>query len=90
VSVLGGRENNMLATGGEATLIGGSGNSTTAQQTVIGGGEENSIEGTAARAVILGGKGNKIKGVASVILGGESNSISGESSVSLGSYIHIT
>ncbi|MDR2415371.1 MAG: hypothetical protein LBD75_01865, partial [Candidatus Peribacteria bacterium] len=83
VSVLGGKGNKMLAIA-ESTLIGGSGNSTTAIQSFVGGGEQNVITGSADRAVILGGKENTLNGKDSVILGGEKNSISGSGSVTLG------
>jgi hypothetical protein len=89
VSILGGKGNKMLAER-ESTLVGGSGNSTTANLSFIGGGEKNTITGNAERAVILGGKENTLIGGDSVILGGEKNSISGNHSVTLGNNVSIT
>jgi hypothetical protein len=89
VSILGGKGNKMLATA-ESTLIGGSGNSTTADQSFIAGGESNIITGNATRAVILGGKENTLSGEDSIILGGEKNRITGSGSVALGNNVSIT
>lgn len=70
--------NTQVASGANATLLGGSSNTASGQESVIGGGSANAASGT--RAGIGGGSFNTASGVNAFVGGGARNTASGSSS----------